>query len=120
MSKKATVRAAAEARFFQCVVYDSKMRRRLILVYICGAECFFADDFFSLFDRDKALPGPAWLREQLINPPAFQDRIDWTGRSATPQGAAPAESEGPIIVVPEGESLSLGDAAGDEAGIKQS
>ncbi len=116
---KTQIRAVAEAAFFQCVVYDSKSRKRSIVVYACGSDVYFANDFFGLFDRDRVHVAPKWLKDQLANLPADVARLDWRGAtvggaSVQALAAAAAESRVPTLRVPEGEGLGDG-----EEGIQQ-
>lgn len=114
---KSSLRAAADAAILQCIIYDSKSRKRAIVVYMCGPEAFWADHVLNLFDKDKARPCPKWLIEQLQNMPADAVHYDYRGREVGPERApgSAVQDTVPVATVPEGESL--GD---DESSIQQS
>lgn len=115
---KSSLRAVAEAAILQCIIYDSKSRKRAIVVYMCGPEAFWADHVLNLFDKDKARAAPKWLIEQLRKMPDDVVSYSWRGeqnsRGAALDNQPRVADTAPIIHVPEGEDL------GDEATVKQS
>ena len=98
---KSSVRAVAEAAIFQCVVYDSKSRKRAIAVYACGADVVWADDVLSLFDHDKRRPAPDWLKAQIRKLPDGVARYNWKGEKVSIQSG---DHE---LQVPRGDETSV-------------
>ena len=109
---RAEVRARAEVRMFQCVIYDSKSVKRVIAVVACGDDVKWAPTFFGLFDRNIAATAPKWLKDQILNLPAGIADLDFRGQ---PLGGSPADvTDGmPSVRLKEGESLD------DESAIRQ-
>lgn len=115
---KSQLRAVADVAIFQAVIYDSKSRKRNIVVYACGTDVFWANDHLGLFDRDRVNKAPAWLAEQIKKMPGDVARLDFGGNLKAglldEMRATAAEDAGaPTFRAPEGEGL------GDEDGIKQ-
>jgi hypothetical protein len=109
---KSHLRARAKAEIFQCVIYDSKSRKRGIVVYACGDDVKWSTDLFGLFDRDRVNDAPTWLKDQIRALPA--DAVELDFRGVVLSGTAPAvRDDAPVLRVPDGESL------GDEDSIRQ-
>lgn len=121
---KSKVRGVADAAILQCVVYDSKSRKRAIAVYACGDDVIWADNVLSLFDVDKRKVAPTWLKEQIRSLPADALHFNWKGervvvreeggvRLETPDLRTKVpEDKTPLAHVSDGEGL-------DEDDIKQ-
>ena len=123
---KSQIRALADVRIFQAIVYDSKSRKRLIAVYACGDDIAYADDAVGLFDRDRRRVAPEWLKKQLRLLPEGGVRFDWQGNKThksfddnvehqVPVGDAQNDAEfdaprdaTPIVRVPAGADFDLG------------
>ena len=115
---KSQLRAVADVAIFQCVIYDSKSRKRNIVVYACGTDVFWANDHFGLFDRDRVNKAPTWLKDQIKQLSGDVVRLDFCGIQKAgltdAMGATAVELETtPVFHAPEGEGL------GDEGDIKQ-
>ena len=113
---KSEVRLIAEGRIFQVGLYDGKSAKRVVAVYVCGTEVFWADNSLSLFDRDQRRPAPPWLRDQLLSPKSGTILLDWRGEPTNGKPvdrAAEKEFDETTVAVPPGASLD------DEDSIKQ-
>jgi hypothetical protein len=109
---KSQLRARAKAEIFQCIIYDTKSRKRAIVVYACGDDVKWSTDIFGLFDRDRVNDAPKWLKDQILDLPADAEALDFRGRPVTGSPPQPQDNA-PVLRMPEGESL------GDEDSIRQ-
>ena len=124
---KSSLRAAAEVAIFQCVVYDSKSRKRAIAVHACGDDVTWADDVPSLLDPDKRRTAPDWLKTQLRDLPEGSVRFNWKGERTTvsngrvellvPRGPAGENVQVPVDRTPV-DTTACGEDL-DEASILQ-
>lgn len=123
---KSSLRVLVEARIFQCGVYDTMGRKRLVAIYACGDDVFFADDIVSLMDREQRKPAPDWLKKQLKKLPDGLVRYSWQNEQIgvvengveqqVPSGVRVSEKladPSPVVKLPPGTGLD------DEASIPQ-
>lgn len=68
---KQALLARADIALFQCVVVDSKLQRRNIIVYLCGDNVFYASSMDGIFDNSRRRPAPEWLKKQIKQPPEY-------------------------------------------------
>jgi len=83
MSTRNSVLVLVEGQIFQALVVDQHGKRRVVAVYVCGSDVYYANDFFGLFDPNKARKGPRWLREQVLSPSENCKVEDYQGNSRT-------------------------------------